>query len=332
MQFLDSSVAAIARRITDARLSSPSVARLAPLRSAAAERAWAQVGPEAAALGAALEAGDAGARVALAALGERAIAIMRAEMRAEAGARGRVDRIATRLDARFADTEATEWMDDPGFDPIARVRVLGHLDHLNSMVGSYAAFFDQLRPLLRCDGVPTRVLDLASGHAGFALAAARIARAEGVALSVCATDLKQEYLELGAERARAEGLDVSFAVQDALDLTNLEHGAFDVVVCTQSLHHFPAGLVAVLASEASRIAARGVVLIDGYRSRTHAGLISTLGLVRFADVAFAHDTWVSFRRFFAPEELGLMARLGPNGARAGARWMPPAHCVVTIPA
>ncbi|MDQ3032676.1 MAG: methyltransferase domain-containing protein [Myxococcota bacterium] len=332
MQILDSSVSVIARRIIESRLRSPSVARLAPLRAIAADTAWQAVRGEAGSLREALRAGDPAARRSLADLAERAITTMRAEMRAEAVRRGMVDRIAADLDARFADTLEAEWMDDPAFDPIARVRVLGHLDHLNTMVGSYVAFFDALRPLLRTDGVPTRVLDLASGHGGFALAVARIARQEGIALEIRATDLKPEYLALGEARARTEGLAASFAVQDALDLSNLEEGAFDIVVCTQSLHHFPAGLVAVLASEASRIAARGVVLIDGYRSRTHAALIGSLGLLRFGDVVFAHDTWVSFRRFFAPEELGLLARLGPNGVSAEARWAPPVHCVVVIPA
>lgn len=330
MRLLDGPVGAIARGITRGRLSSPSVVGLASLRAVAAERAWRACEGEAAALGDGLRRGEPAARAALASLGERALARMRAELRAEAGRRGIFHAVAADLDARFADTDETEWLDDPDFDREARVRVLEHLDRLNGVVGSYDAFFGALRPFLRRDGAPTRLLDLAAGHGGFALAAARIARREGIALAPCATDLKREYLDLGAAIAAREGLDVAFEVQDALDLSNLAPGAFDVVICTQSLHHFPPGLVAVLASEASRIAGRGVVLIDGYRSRVHAALIGSLGLVRFRDVVFAHDTWVSFRRFFVAEELGLLMRLGPRGARADVRWAPPAHCVGII--
>lgn len=328
MQFLDGPVSAIARKISASRLSTPSVKGLTPLRAIAAERAWRASEVHARALAGGLH--SAATRASLATLAERALREMRENVRDEAAWRGPAFALAAELDARFAATDESEWMDDPAFDRIARVRVLGHLDHLNAMVGSYDAFFDELRPFLRRDGAPTRVLDLASGHAGFAIEAARIARREGIALEITATDLAREYLELGETVARREGLDVSFEVQDALDLSNVEAGAFDLVVCTQSLHHFPAGLVAVLASEASRIAGRAVVLIDGYRTRVHATLIATLGIVRFRDVAFTHDTWVSFRRFFVPEELGLLARVGSHGARVEARWAPPAHCVVVI--
>ncbi|MDQ3032155.1 MAG: hypothetical protein M3Y87_07050 [Myxococcota bacterium] len=39
---------------------------------------------------------------------------------------------------------------------------------------------------------------------------------------------------------------------------------------------------------------------------------------------------MSFRRFFVPEELSLLVRLEPHGARASARWCAPTHSVVTL--
>lgn len=331
MKLVDDSVVRVAQTIRAAGLSTPSVRALSELRAHASRHALERARREAEALAPRLLAGEPGARDELAVLAERALADLHAEVRAEASRRGLWQALAVGLDARFHDTDEGEWLDDPAFDRRARVRVLEHLDRLNVMVGSYEAFFDALRPYLRRDGRPTRVLDLAAGHGGFALEAARIARREGLAVELHATDIKAEYLELGEQIARRDGLDVRFEVQDALDLSNLRPGEIDVIICTQSLHHFPAGLVAVLAAEASRVAGRGVLLIDGCRSRVHAGLVGSLGLLRFGDLAFAHDAWVSFRRFFAPEELGLLARLGPHGARARARWAPPTHCVVELP-
>ncbi|UJR83895.1 methyltransferase domain-containing protein [Sandaracinus amylolyticus] len=332
MELLDRSVSTIARGIRAIRLRTPSVHALGEIRAQAASRALDRARPEARAIASRLRSGDPSARRALADIAQRALDHMRCEVREEASRRGVLHALAIGLDERFSRTDEPEWLDDPHFDRAARVRVLEHLDALNVMVGGYAAFFDALRPYLGRDrSRPTRVLDLAAGHGGFALAAARMARDEGLAIELCATDLKPEYLEIGEAVARRDGLDVRFAVQDALDLSGIERGAYDVIVCTQSLHHFPPGLVAVLASEASRVAGRGVVLIDGYRSRMHALVVGSIGLLRFRDVAFAHDGWVSFRRFFVPEELEVLARLGPEGDRADARWMPPTHCVVTIP-
>lgn len=328
MFLVEPTIHRVARALRAASVRTPSVGPLAEARARAAEQALAAVADRAGALRASLLAGDPEARRALATLAEDTLSRMRAEVSAQA--RGPIARLSADLDARFRDTDEGEWLDDPSFDRDARVRVLEHLDRLNTTAGSYRAFFETMRPFFRGDGAPTRVLDLAAGHGGFALEAARIARDEGIVLELAATDLVREYLDLGEAVARREGLPVRFALQDALDLSNLEAGSYDVIVCTQSLHHFPPGLVAVLASEASRIAARGVVLIDGYRSRTHAVLVGALGLFHYRDRAFAHDAWVSFRRFFSPEELGLLARLGPRGDRVHASWAAPTHCHVTI--
>jgi ubiquinone/menaquinone biosynthesis C-methylase UbiE len=208
-----------------------------------------------------------------------------------------------------------------------RVRLLATLDSFNTVVGNYRAFFRAMEPLLASDR-PTRILDLAAGHGGFALEAMRIARERGMPIEMTATDLMSEYLALGEEVARREALPVRFAVQDALDLSNLREGEHDVVICTQSLHHFPPSMTARIFREATRVAGRGVVLIDGCRSVVQGLLAPMLGVFRYRDRAFAHDAWVSCRRFYAPEELGLLAGLAVPIESVEAKWMRPAHCLV----
>lgn len=51
-------------------------------------------------------------------------------------------------------------------------------------------------------------------------------------------------------------------------------------------------------------------------------------MVRYRDTGLAHDAWISFRRFYSPEELGLIAELGPEADGVEAEWMPPAHCLL----
>ena len=70
-----------------------------------------------------------------------------------------------------------------------------------------------------------RVLDVAAGNGNFSLAAAR----RGT--RVISTDYVPSLLENGAERARAERLDLTFRVADAEALP-FENNAFDVVAST----------------------------------------------------------------------------------------------------
>lgn len=70
-----------------------------------------------------------------------------------------------------------------------------------------------------------RVLDVAAGNGNATLAAARrFAR-------VVSTDYVPHLLESGAERARAEGLDIQFPVADAEELP-FDDGSFDVALST----------------------------------------------------------------------------------------------------
>ena len=324
---MDGVMARVGRRFVSARIPSPSVALLGEARAVAAAHVRARHRAEARALAARMDRGDRVAAEAYGALAERALDEMRREVRARARALGAAEHVMASLHARLGDTDEKEYLDDSALDRAMRVRLLASLDSFNTIVGNYRAFFRAIEPLL-VPGRPTRVLDLAAGHGGFALEAMRIARARGVALEMTATDLMPEYLSLGEEAARREGLGVRFAVQDALDLSNLRPGEFDVVMCTQSLHHFPAAMTARIFREAARVAGRGVVLIDGCRSVVQGLLAPVFGVFRYRDRAFAHDAWISCRRFYVPEELGLVAGLAePEGAFESS-WMRPAHCLV----
>lgn len=335
---VDRGVARASRLISAIGRPTLTTASLAGARARAADRALEARASELRALASrfAGEArGDApeitDAKNELARLAAEALADMRREVDREAvGVRAPLGA----LDRLWRETSTVELIDRPDFDQVDRVRLMTHLDEMNVTLGAYASFLDVLRPHLAPDR-PTRILDLAAGHGGFLLEVAHLARREGLALELVASDIADEYLAIGRRHAEERGLPVEFVVQDALDTTNLAANAFDLVVCTQSLHHFPPGLVAVLTHEALRIASRAVVLIDGARSKTNAALIPLLGVVRYRDLPFAHDSWVSLRKFFAPEELGLLARAGAlatagSAHRAQARFLPPGHLAVVL--
>ena len=319
---LNRAAKAVARAMLTTGIETPLAAWLRSSRQRVADEVISRHRPQAAVLEPALAAGEPGAREALAKLAEGALAEMRAQV--VDTARG-TTRILASIDRRWGDCSAVEHMDDPSLDPHLRQRILDDLDAFNALC-SYERFYELLRPLLH-DGA--RLLDLAAGHGGFLLWVAQRARDEGLQLHLTASDLKREYLDLGAQKAARRNVDVNFVIQDALDLSNVAPAAFDVITTTQALHHFAPGQVAVMFETAARSARTAVVFIDGCRSVLAGCLPLLLALTRTASSGFAHDALISTRRFFVPEELGLLARIGPWGERVDARWTPPGHCVLT---
>jgi ubiquinone/menaquinone biosynthesis C-methylase UbiE len=271
------------------------------------------------------------------------------ELRTKAEARAARDvqqRIAHGVD-RVLYSNREEWLDDPSFDGRLRVRTLERLDRMNEAIGSYDAFMSVIAPMVeraREAGVSRPVVvDLASGHAMFAvLLALQLGAREGK-VRVVATDLVPDYLDIGRAQARRFGMGddaISFVVQDALDLTTLEHNvgsAVDVVCCTQSVHHFPPGFVARMLGEAATVARHGAIVVDGERNPFALVLVALVGSVLArGSLPFLHDSMVSMRRMYTEQELGLMGRLAPGrdgsvGLANRHGWLNPGHVWLASP-
>ncbi len=300
---------------------------LVPLRAAAMTATLEPRRARAEAIAEDVRAGRAGARDQLAALATQALSAMRAEVARRARGAGLLTRVLARGDELWRNCAAGELLDDPALDPALRTGIMTTLDQFNDAIAVYQRFLTELVPLAHPER-PTRVLDLAAGHGGFAITAARWARQTGHDLRFTASDIKPEYLELGAAIARREGLPVEFAVQDAFDLTNLAPGTYDLIVCTQSLHHFPAGWVAVMFASAVGAAGRGVVFTDGYRSALAGAGAIVYGTLRARNPAWVHDAVVSTRRCYVPEELELLARIADPRGAVESSWLAPGHCLL----
>ena len=262
------------------------------------------------------------------------------ELRGEGEARAAtapVERVAHAID-RALYVNHDEWLDDPAFDPALRVRILDRLDRMNETLGTYDSFLSLIAPLVdraRAAGVerPT-IVDLASGHAMFAVLMALHFGAREGRVRVVATDLLPEYLDLGRAQAKRLGLRegaMDFVVQDALDLRDLEAkiGApADVVCCTQSVHHFPPGMVARMFAEGSATARHGAIVIDGERNPFALVAVAIVGsILGRGSIPFLHDALVSMRRMYTEQELALIAELSPlrEGVEVRRGWVPPGH-------
>lgn len=180
----------------------------------------------------------------------------------------------------------------------------------------------------RTGRAPVRVHELAAGHGSFAI---HLAKRYGARVEVTASDIKAEYLALGRRRAAEQGAPVHFAHQDATDLSTL--GEVDILLCTQSLHHFPPGMVARMLGEAARAACTGALFIDGERSLLGLLLASPLLWAYGRTWPVLHDTTVSLRRMYLAEELLLFARLAPglpDDVEVRAGRIPPGYALVSL--
>jgi SAM-dependent methyltransferase len=205
-----------------------------------------------------------------------------------------------------------EILDDPAFSRAERVRTLDTLDRFNTHLGSYDKWSALVESLVvRAEHEtrrPVRIVDLAAGHGGFAIA---LKRRLGTRIAITATDTVDEYLEIGRAHARASGVDVSFALQDATALSDFAAGDVDIFLCTQSIHHFPPGMVARMFAEAARNAASGVCFIDGERGWVPLAIAVPVMTAYGRTWPLIHDSYVSLRRMYTLEELRLIGALAP---------------------
>jgi SAM-dependent methyltransferase len=241
-------------------------------------------------------------------------------------------RLRERVDGALR-SDRVEYLDRDDVPERVRAGVAGTLHRLNRVLASYRRFSDVLLEPARRAGRPLRFLELASGAGALAVVVARRAREEGLAVEVVGSDVSPGHVARAA--ARWAGEPVRFEVIDALDLTHLPAGAFDLVWCAQCVHHFSPGALAALIAGASRVAPGGVLVIDGRRSGTTLAAITASGLLGAALAGRAawpmlHDAVVSGLKFYADAELELVARVAAPGARVVVRPLRPGFVILDV--
>jgi ubiquinone/menaquinone biosynthesis C-methylase UbiE len=199
-------------------------------------------------------------------------------------------------------------MDAPGVDPQELARSLADLQEVNRWLGGARVALDALRPLLTADGPrELRVLDVGTGSADIPLALSAWARRAGRRVRVVATDVHAGTLAVAKARAVGDPA-VEVEAADALDLPYPD-GAFDVAMCHTALHHFDPPEAARVLAELGRVATRGVVVTDLYRSWTGLAAVRLMALTVWRrHPVTRHDGPVSVRAAYTPAELRGLAR------------------------
>jgi SAM-dependent methyltransferase len=221
-----------------------------------------------------------------------------------------------------------EFLDDPAIGARIAARSMGDVARSNALFGGAHAVLAELDDLFRgpsWDGTRSfSLLDVGTGLGDIPARVRGQAAQCGVSVSTVGLDTS-EALTLAAH-----GTAMPVLRADARRLPIADR-AFDIVLCSQLLHHFRGDEGAVLLRELDRVARRRVIISDLRRSwLAAAGIWLASWPLRFHPVS-RHDGVVSVLRGFTLDELSTVVRaavgVAPRvrryrGFRVTASWAP----------
>jgi SAM-dependent methyltransferase len=217
-----------------------------------------------------------------------------------------------------------EYLDAPGVDPRLVRRSLADVALANALFGGTRAVLLELGLVLPELTDSATLLDVGSGVGDIAARARELASHKGVDLSLITIDMAETLAV--ASRARTGN-----AVRGNATALPFADRSVDIVMCSQTLHHFDDASAACVLRELDRVARVRVIISDLRRSwLAAAGLWLASFPLGFHPVS-RHDGVVSIMRGYTRDELRRLvhASVGraPNvkqhmGWRVTATWRP----------
>jgi ubiquinone/menaquinone biosynthesis C-methylase UbiE len=195
--------------------------------------------------------------------------------------------------------DAPELLDRPGQDARQLEVSLNHVAQVNHWLGGTRSLIRTLARLLPAGG---SIIDLATGNAAVPIAVVRWARRNRVPLTVHATDVHPQMLEIAAGNC-AGYPEIIVESADALRLP-YRAGSFSIAIMTLALHHFEGPDLQRALREAARVSQRAIVISElerGWPNYLGARLLSRT-LWR-NDPLTRHDGPLSVLRSFTRAEL-----------------------------
>lgn len=202
-----------------------------------------------------------------------------------------------------------ELLDAPHHDPEELAHSLGQVAQVNRWLGGNRALKRHLAPWLRA--LPdASVLDVGTGNGATLRDVLAWSRRRGVTWSGVGVDLGRQTTALASEAGSV------VVLGDALTLPFADD-AFDVALCTLTLHHFRDDDAVALVREMARVSRSVVLVNDLERTRlNHLGARALAATVWRSNRLTRHDGPLSVRRSFTAAEL---AEVGRRAGLAGAR-------------
>ena len=161
-----------------------------------------------------------------------------------------------------------ERMDDPELDHDEHRHALAGLRRINAWTGNAPLVWKQISNLAReLSPRPLRVLDIATGAADIPIALHKASAAQGLKLEIDACDVSEQAIAFAAENCAAEHAAIQLF---RLDILGDEIRApYDVVMCSQFLHHLSTQEAEMVLRKMKSAAARCAVVVDLERSRAN---------------------------------------------------------------
>jgi SAM-dependent methyltransferase len=217
-----------------------------------------------------------------------------------------------------------EYLDAPDVDPRLVRRSLADVALANALFGGTRAVLVELGLVLPELSARATLLDVGSGVGDIAARARDLARRQNVDLSLITIDMAETLAV--ASRARTGN-----AVRGNASALPFADRSVDVVMCSQTLHHFDDASAGCVLRELDRVARVRVIISDLRRSwLAAAGLWLASFPLGFHPVS-RHDGVVSIMRGYTREELRRLIQsstaCAPNvkqhmGWRVTATWRP----------
>ncbi|HHE07504.1 MAG TPA: class I SAM-dependent methyltransferase [Chlorobaculum parvum] len=221
-------------------------------------------------------------------------------------------------------TGEVEHMDDEAHPGQQRFEWVRALDRMNRMTLSYEHQCNLLMPVieeLARSGKPIGILELAAGSGGLAFTLAERTQKAGIEAKITASDIVPEMISGGNRVAAEQNLPVTFRKLNAFSLDGLEPGSVDLVVISQSLHHFSPAQIALMIAQAKRHGASVFIGIDGFRSLLLTGGVPLVASLQ-GILPFTLDGLTSARKFYSEIELSIIAAIatGNEHHRVECSW------------
>lgn len=217
-----------------------------------------------------------------------------------------------------------EYLDDPATDASLLTRSLSDVARSNALFGGASAVLAELDDAFRLVTPDATLLDVGTGIGDIPAAARDRALRRGVRLATFGLDGAEALAAASRERTTA-------ALCADARLLPFADRSIDIVICSQTLHHFQDPEARRVIAELDRVARVRVIIADIRRSwLAAAGIWVASFPLRFHPVS-RHDGVVSVLRGYTTGELRDLVRAvigrGPRvrarrGFRVTASWSP----------
>ncbi|MCA9124193.1 MAG: methyltransferase domain-containing protein [Planctomycetaceae bacterium] len=159
-----------------------------------------------------------------------------------------------------------EQMDDPNLDRSKHEQALRGLQRINAWTRNASLVWKHVLAVAANIGdQPLRILDLATGSADIPISLMKLASSRGIALQIDACDVSEQAISVATKNCHAASVEVCLFCLDILRDEIPEQ--YDVVMCSQFLHHLTEKEAVSVLRKMKSAATRRVVVVDLERNR-----------------------------------------------------------------